>query len=103
MPGLSIVDTMYDQNLFGPWFTGRTWGVWEAVLKATFGLPMTAAEAESFKSVAGGRDPPKRRQRELWALCGRRSGKDSIASLIAAHTAVFNNFQERLRRGGENA
>jgi hypothetical protein len=41
-----------------------------------YALPMTADEIEVFELVAGGRDPPRRRVRELWALCGRREPGD---------------------------
>jgi hypothetical protein len=90
---------MTDPNLFGRWFTGESWATWRAVLKAAYALPMTTAEVAAFGRVSGGRDPPDRRVRELWVIAGRRSGKDSIASLIAAYTSVFNNFAERLRPG----
>ena len=39
MLALPITQTMHDPNLFGKWFAGGTFGVWEAVLKATFVLP----------------------------------------------------------------
>src|SRR5262249_18385133 len=42
----------------------------------------------------------KRRVREAWFVAGRRSGKDSIASLITAHAAsMFDRKSGRLRRG----
>jgi hypothetical protein len=90
---------MTDPNLFGRWFAGGTWGTWQAVLKAAYGLRMTDAEIATFKSVSGSRNPPTRRVKELWALCGRRAGKDSVASLICAHSAVFNDYKARLRPG----
>lgn len=95
---MNILDSMQDEGLFGPWFSGASWGGWRAVLKGAFALPMTRAERKFFRSVSD-RDPPSRRARELWIIAGRRSGKDSVASLIAAHAASFFDQQDRLRRG----
>lgn len=81
-----------------PWFPGSSWDPWRAVLKAAFALPMTPSEIEFFRAVAD-RDPPKRRVRELWCATGRRSGKDSIASLIAAFAAVTFAQEAKLRPG----
>jgi hypothetical protein len=71
------------------------------VLKAAFALPMTADETAVFRTLAE-RDPPAKRVRELWVLAGRRAGKDSVASLIAAYTGAFCDFSAVLRPG-ENA
>jgi hypothetical protein len=93
-----IVAAMNSQALFAPWFKGPSWDGWRAVLKAAYCLPMTKAEIEFFRSVAE-RDPPKKRVRELWVAAGRRAGKDSIASMIAAHAAALFTGQDRLRPG----
>jgi hypothetical protein len=37
--------------------------------------------------------------RELWIVAGRRAGKDSIASVIAAHAAALFAGQRHLRPG----
>ena len=63
---------------------------------------MTEPEVEFFKSIAGDRSPPTGRVRELWIVTGRRSGKDSVTSLIAAHAASLFD-QQRMLRGGERA
>jgi hypothetical protein len=78
--------------------TARAPHGWRAILKAAFALPMTRAECEFFSSVAE-REPPSRPVRELWVIAGRRSGKDSIASLIAAYTASLFDGHDRLRPG----
>jgi hypothetical protein len=97
-PTIDIVSAMNDKALFEPWFPGATWDGWRAVLKAAFALPMSADEVEFFRSVAE-RDPPTRRVKELWCVCGRRAGKDSVASVIAAHSAALFNEGHRLRPG----
>ena len=60
---------------------------------------MTPTEIKFFKSVAGGRDPPKRRVKEFWAIAGRRSGKDFIASLVVAYVAALFDRHAQLRPG----
>jgi hypothetical protein len=96
---LSIVEAMDDVGLFQPWFRGASWDGWRTLLRAMFALPMDDAQRAFFRSVAD-RDPPKRRVREAWLVAGRRSGKDSIASLITAYTAsMFDRKRGKLRRG----
>jgi hypothetical protein len=97
----NIVEAM--DGIFKPWFPPidgvDTWANWKAVLKAIDALPMDAAEIEFFKSIAGDREPPSRRVTELVAACARRTGKDSVASVIAAHSAALFDQQDRLRPG----
>jgi hypothetical protein len=95
---ISIDEALTDPELFEPWFAGETWDGWRAVLKAAYALPMTGDEVDFFRSVAE-RDPPKRRVRELWCVVGRRGGKDSVASVIAAHSAALFDQGHRLRPG----
>lgn len=94
-----LQDALCDPELFAPWFDGATWATWRAVLKAAFGQPLSAHDLEIFHEVAGDRDPPEFKVRELWIIAGRRAGKDSIASVIAAHAAGFGNYGPYLRRG----
>jgi hypothetical protein len=95
----SIETTMTDRRYLGRWFEGESWAAWLAVLKAAFAEPMTAAEVELFRKVAGGRDPPGQPVKELWCAVGRGGGKDAAASLIATHTALFVDHRRRLRPG----
>jgi hypothetical protein len=98
-PAFNIIHALDDPKLFQPWFAGPSWTNWRTVLKAAYALPMTPAEIDFFHSVAGGRAPPDRQVRELWIIAGRRAGKDSVASAIAAYSAALFNQQDRLRRG----
>jgi hypothetical protein len=98
-PDMTIIRALDDPKLFQPWFAGSSWNNWRTVLKAAYALPMTSAELEFFHSVAGDREPPDRPVRELWCVCGRRAGKDSVASVIAAYSAALFNQEDRLRRG----
>jgi hypothetical protein len=51
-------------------------------LKAAFALPLDAAEREVFHTVAGDREPPSRRVRELWCVIGRGGGKSRMAAAL---------------------
>src|SRR4051812_11756147 len=98
----SIIKNMGDPAIVGTEFQGPSWNNWRTVLKAADALPMTPDEVEFFKSVAGNREPPSQRVRELWLVVGRRGGKDSVASILATHAAITFNRQDLLR-GGERA
>src|SRR6266446_6340816 len=98
MSTLSPIEAMEDPNLFQPFFPGETWGGWKAILKAAYALPMSDEEVAFFRTVAE-RDPPSKPVRELWFIVGRRGGKDSIASALAAHAAALFNDGGRLRPG----
>ena len=95
---MNLLQAMDDKRLFGPWFSGPSWSTWKTVLKAAHALPMTATEVELFRTVAE-RNPPQKRVRELWVRAGRRAGKDSVASAIAAHAAAFGSYGAFLRPG----
>ncbi len=60
-------------------------------------------EAETFGALAGGRAPPTKRVKELWIVAGRRSGKDSIASALAAWSSGIEQGHIGLLRPGEMA
>lgn len=97
-PPLSIIESLDDPALFAPWFEGPTWAGWRAVLKAAFAIPLSADELTLFRAVAE-RDPPTSPVKELWCIVGRRGGKDSIASVLAAHLAAMFEEQAQLRPG----
>src|ERR1700746_3883578 len=84
----NIIAALDDEKLFLPWFRGPSWDGWRTILKAAYALPMSGEEVEFFHSVAD-RDPPERPVRELWCIVGRGGGKDSVASVIAAHSAAL--------------
>ena len=95
---LDIVAAMDDPGTFARWFPGPSWESWRVVLRGAYGLPMSAGDLAFFRSI-GDRDPPRKRVRELWTICGRRAGKDSIASLIVAFTAAMFDGAGRIRPG----
>jgi hypothetical protein len=68
-----------------------------------FGLPLTTAETETFRSVTGGRSVLTEQAREVFAICGRRSGKSSVAAIIAAWMAATFLPKGAKLRPGERA
>src|SRR5579863_6680233 len=97
-PAATIIEALDDPDLLGAAFKGNSWSTWRAILKAAYALPMTETEIEAFRAVAE-RDPPTKQVRELVVIAGRRAGKDSIASAIAAHAAAFRDYHAILRPG----
>ncbi|MHC1947288.1 hypothetical protein IF803_23185 [Bradyrhizobium sp. UFLA06-06] len=95
---MNIIEALDDPNLFEPWFRGPTWNPWRVVLKAIFALEMTDEEKKFFRSIAD-REPPTEPVKEAWFIVGRRGGKDSVASLLAAHMAAMFNGTSHLRPG----
>jgi hypothetical protein len=88
-------------TIFADWFPGGAcWDGWRSTLRGAFNLPMSDADREFFRLVAE-REPPAQRVKELWVCAGRRSGKDSVASLISAHAA--GRFNPAPLRRGERA
>lgn len=83
-----------DQALLDPALLGAglddvsTWKPWLSVLKATYGLRLTAAEQTFLTSVSGGREAPAAPVSELWCIIGRRSGKSRVAAAVATWTAL---------------
>src|SRR5271167_4515842 len=94
----TISQFLGDPDFLGNDFAGPSWDVWRITLKGAFAEPMTEDERARFRELAS-RDPPTKRVREAWFAIGRRGGKDSIVSGIAAYVAVFGDFQRHLRRG----
>jgi hypothetical protein len=97
---ITVSEALASPRLFGPFFVGESWSLWKAVIKAMYAEPMNATELALFRSVAE-RDPPTEPVGELVAVAGRASGKDSVASAIAAITAV--SFDPCRLRPGERA
>jgi phage terminase large subunit-like protein len=86
-----------DPHLFGPFFQGPSWDGWRAIGRAADALPMTPQQLITFGELAGGREPPKRRVRELWVAAGRRAGKGSFVSARATFASL--QHYEGLRPG----
>ena len=83
-----------DRNLLGAALGDATsWSPWIAILRAAFGLPLDEQQQQVFNRVAGGRDPPSQRVKELWSVCGRRSGKTRMAAAISVYIAAIEQHK----------
>jgi hypothetical protein len=87
---VTIDTAMADRVLLGSALGDpASWATWRVVLRAAFGLGLDPAQRELWQRVAGHRDPPGRRVRELWCSIGRRGGKSRVAALIGVFLACF--------------
>ena len=95
---IDIAQALTDPNLLGAALgDAQSWATWLIVLRAAFGLPLSDQQREVFISVAGQREPPNKRVRELWALVARRGGKSRVAAALAVYCALF--AKHKLSRG----
>jgi len=95
----SILDVMTDSGLLGGEFPGDSWRNWEVFLRGLFSLKMTREEMEIYSKYTGGRVTLPGIVEECWLISGRRSGKSTIAALVAVYLACFKSYKEILRRG----
>ena len=96
---MTILEAMHDPNLFGGWFSGRTWTAWFAFLAALFGLPMTKKQAALYSNFTNRSALPKKPAKEAWMVVGRRGGKSLIAALVAVFLACFKDYSQYLAPG----
>jgi hypothetical protein len=99
VPPISVSDAMASPKLLGPFFSGSSWDLWRAVVKAMFAEKLSASDLELFLSVAE-RHPPTAPVSEAVFIIGRGGGKDSVATSIATNIAVnFDPRRGKLRPG----
>ncbi|WP_017925398.1 hypothetical protein [Thioalkalivibrio sp. HL-Eb18] len=100
---MNIIEFMQAPDLMGDTFTGDSWEPWRAVLSGAFGVPMDGDRLEHFNKLAGGREPPANRVRELYVIAGRRSAKTHNAAAAAVYLgtvgAELTGLLERLSPG----
>jgi hypothetical protein len=97
---LTILDTMDDPALFGPWFKRRDdWQAWRAFLCALFGLPMTTEQRAIYTRHTGRGNYTTCQAHEAWLIIGRRGGKSFVCALIAVYLAAFRSYKAHLSPG----
>lgn len=97
---MNIIEAIHDRNLFGSIFRDlKSWRVWLIVLKAIFALPMTDGEFQIYCHFTGRTLLPQKPFREVYLICGRRSGKSFITSIIAVFLAIFRDYSGFLGPG----
>jgi hypothetical protein len=98
---MDLLTACRDENLFSRWFRDpTTWSSWFIFLKALFALPLQGEEElATFTRCTGRTRPPETPASEGWLICGRRSGKSFMLSLIAVYLATFKDWREHLAPG----
>jgi hypothetical protein len=98
---MTIIDALHDEKIFRRQFKDlKTWAAWEIYLRALFGLPIEGVkERKLFRECTALTKTPRERTRESFVICGRRSGKSFISSLIAVYLAVFKDWSAYLSPG----
>jgi hypothetical protein len=98
--GITIDRALLDRNLLGAALGDpSTWLAWLAILKAAHGRPLNERERELFTVVAGDREPPTRKVKELVCVASRRSGKGRIGAACAVHAALLIDHSPVLAPG----
>lgn len=82
---MNILEFEQTPEIMGDTFTGESWEAWRAIWAGAFALPMEQQRREVFDKLAGNRQPPKQRVRELWIVAGRRSAKTHNAAKAAVY------------------
>lgn len=97
---IDILSAINDPKLFRPAFRDlSTWTAWFTFLKTISGLSLNSEELTLFREATGLSEPSERPPREVFCVCGRRSGKSFISSLIAVFSACFRDWTEVLAPG----
>lgn len=105
MKTYNILECIRDPKLLGhgfkkKWLRGDTWKAWRSFCSASFGLPFEDAESfEIFKRCTGRVTAPTKQFREVYPICGRRSGKSYLTAACATYRAAFVDYSEFLSPG----
>jgi hypothetical protein len=100
IPSLPIARALSDRNLLGAALGDlSTYTTWLSVLKATEVQPLTAQERKAFDRVAGGRQPPTKKVKEVVIIASRRSGKGRISGAVAVHVTTMIDHSAILAPG----
>src|SRR5437016_5769258 len=92
---LTILDAVAHPKIFRPWFKDEaSWTAWRAFLAALYGLPMSDAELETFRSCTGRTTAPTTQAREAWLAIGRRGGKSLNLAALAVFVGCFSDFRQ---------
>lgn len=98
---MNIIEVIEDEKLFKPLFGNiKTWEAWLSYLKALFALESPRDnDIATFKELSQSAEWPARPYRESYVVCGRRSGKSTIVSVVAVFLALFKDWKAVLAKG----
>jgi hypothetical protein len=88
-----------DPQLGGKLMPGPTWSAWRTLGRAIYALPPRDGDREVLAKHAA-REWPSVPIREVWIICGRRSGKTVFGSALQCYQVVFPRYESSL---GERA
>jgi hypothetical protein len=96
----NIIEAIDHPRWWGEWFKTGNWTAWKVALRAMFALPLEGEEELAvFQKHTGRVAPPTVRPREMWAICGRRSGKTRMMATVACWAASFVDWRNFLAAG----
>lgn len=97
---MNIIEYMEDPYRFGRVFKDlSSWSNWMVFLKVLYAIPLDENELGVYQYFTGRTNPPSEPFEEAWICSGRRSGKSTIASVIATFEALQGGWKERLPGG----
>jgi hypothetical protein len=80
-------------RLFDRLFPGPSWRAWRAWVCGVFGLPMSEAEAATFRELTARATLPSTPAHEAWTIAGRRSGKSRMAAFIVTFLSAVRKWR----------
>jgi len=99
---MNIIEALHSPDIFKSLFKDiETWHSWEVYLKALFGLKIKSADDESllFNCTGLSSADVVNPFRESFVICGRRSGKSFLSSILAVWIATFKDWSKFLSPG----
>jgi hypothetical protein len=97
---MNILEAIKDEKLFGHAFKDHdTWAAWHTVIRAVFGLPMSAEDLGRFREHTGREVPAPGGYEESWLVVGRRGGKSRAMAAIATYLGCFVDWTPHLAAG----
>lgn len=91
---------MDSTRVFRPYFKDlRTWKPWRSLLKAALAIEEEPGDLELMKKCTGLNHWPNEPHNEVYISSSRRSGKDTIISVLTCHMALFRDWSPFLLPG----
>jgi hypothetical protein len=100
---LNIIDVISDKNLIGGYLKEKdgSFANWKVFLKAVYALPMDEKEIDVYKKFTARQKPPEKPAESVYCISGRKSGKTLLASTLAIHISLFEDFWHSHIRPGQ--
>lgn len=97
---MNILQAMDSPRVFRPYFKDlKTWKPWRSLLKAALAIEEESGDLELMKRCTGLNHWPTEPHNEVFISSSRRSGKDTIISLLTCHMALFRDWSPYLSPG----